>query len=357
MAEFLDRHTWAATIVMTGPASFLSGGGMRHRIRIILVAACFAIPAAVIPVAARAEQPEIVSVHIVDDRTLSFQVYSAAMDKPIRVDVLRPADRTRPHPTLYLLNGASGGYGGKSWQDRAPEVFDFLATKEVNVVQPIGGIASFYGDWRAPDPVLGVNKWKTFLTAELPPLIDKALGANGINAIAGVSGSATAVLNMAIAAPGLFRAVAAYSGCPQISDPIGHEFVRVVAEFVAGGNLDNMYGAPDNPLWAENDPYVHAEKLRGVGLYLYSGTGVPGGYDGYSDEFRTAADVVDHLIVDGVTEAATGFCTRNMVDRLLELGIPVTYDLPPDGGHAWQYWRDQLIKSWPVLAEGLDIEA
>ena len=44
---------------------------------------------------------------------------------------------------------------------------------------PIGGACTYYTDWVNDDPVLGRNKWKTFLTEELPPLIDGALGTNG----------------------------------------------------------------------------------------------------------------------------------------------------------------------------------
>ncbi|MEC3917150.1 alpha/beta hydrolase [Nocardia sp. CDC160] len=298
-------------------------------------------------------------VDVVDDRDLDLHVYSAAMDKEILVKVLRPADTSRPRPTLYLFNGTDAGLDEKSWQHQTPEVFDFLGTKNINVVQPIGGLASYYTDWRAPDPKLGVNRWKTFLTEELPPLIDAGLGATGSNAIAGVSMSATPVLNLSLAKPGLFKAAAAYSGCVQTSDPVGQSFVRLVIG-LEGGNADNMYGPPGDPLWAENDPYLHADRLRGLELFISSGNGLPGPYDGPDSPYLEGGGLdvwLSHVIYDGTTEIATGYCTRNLAARLADLDIPATVDLLPNGMHSWGVFRDELIKSWPVLAKGLGVPA
>lgn len=117
-------------------------------------------------------------------------VFSPAMRKPISVTVLLPADRTRPVPTLYLLDGIDAGvytrYTESGWTTQT-DVVRFMADKPVNVVLPIGGTASYYTDWNATDPVLGRNKWETFLTTELPPLIDQRFGGNGVNALGGLS--------------------------------------------------------------------------------------------------------------------------------------------------------------------------
>ncbi|MVU83774.1 esterase family protein [Nocardia sp. ET3-3] len=281
------------------------------------------------------------------------------MGKTVHLDVLRPADTSRPRPTLYLFNGTNAGLDVKAWKTQVPEVFDFLGSKDINVVVPVGGLASYYTDWRAPDPVLGVNKWKTFFTEELPPLIDAALNTNGVNAIAAVSMSATPALNLAIAKPGLFRAAATYSGCVQTSDPVGQSFARIVVAS-EGGDATNMYGPPGDPLWAENDPYLHAEQLRGLELFISSGNGLPGQYDVVDGRFAedpgVAGFVVDE-VYNGTIEAATGYCTRNLAARLAELGIPATVDLPPNGTHSWGVFRDELYKSWPVLAKGLGLPA
>ncbi|MCU1648592.1 MAG: Diacylglycerol O-acyltransferase [Nocardia sp.] len=300
----------------------------------------------------------IVNTHADGDRHLVLTVFSAAMNSEFTVEVQRPADTSVPRPVLYLLSGGSGGKGPATW-DHETHATDFLADKDINVVQPVGGAASYYADWRAPDPRLGVVKWKTYLTEELPPLIDAALGANGVNAIAGVSMSGTSVLQLPIAKPGLYRSVAAYSGCAQIADPAGQAFVRLTVAY-SGGDAQNMYGPPDDPMWAANDPYVNAAGLRGVDLYLSSGNGMPGPYDKAGDRHLVgggAGALANQILVGGVIEAAVDQCTRAMANRLAQLGIPATTELRPYGTHSWGYWDDELAASWPVLAHGLGLTA
>ncbi|MGW4247474.1 alpha/beta hydrolase [Nocardia sp. NPDC004722] len=299
----------------------------------------------------------IVETRVVDERHLILTVYSAAMNAEFPVEVQRPSDSSVPRPVLYLLNGGSGGKGVGTWS-RSTHAADFLADKPVNVVQPVGGAASYYADWRNPDPRLGVMKWTTYLTAELPPLIDAALGANGLNALVGVSMSGTTVLQLPIAKPGLYRAVAAYSGCARIADPVGQAFLRLTVAY-SGGDAANMFGPPDDPMWAANDPFVNADRLRGVALYLSSGNGLPGPYDALGDRHLVGggggADLANQLLVGGILEAAVDRCTRTMADRLAELGVPATVELHPYGTHSWGYWEDELVASWPLLAQGIGL--
>lgn len=197
----------------------------------------------------------------INARQLTMYVYSAAMDKVIPLEVIRPADTSAPRPTLYLLNGAGGGEDTATWQTRT-DVVDFFGDKNVNVVNPIGGAYSYYTDWEKPDPVLGLNKWTTFLTQELPPIVDATLGTTGTNAVAGLSMAGTSVLSLAEAAPSVYRAVGAFSGCAETSTQPGQDYVRFVVGF-RGGNVDNMWGPPGGPGWVANDPVVNAERLRG----------------------------------------------------------------------------------------------
>nr|WP_280269849.1 alpha/beta hydrolase family protein [Nocardia wallacei] len=320
-----------------------------------LLAAGPAAAAVVRQAGSSADGSYIASVDEGDGRSVVLQVYSAAMGKQIQVDVQRPADTSRPRPTLYLLNGAGGGEDSATWQ-RQSDVLPFLATKDVNVVQPVGGKFSYYTDWRAPDPGLGVNKWQTFLTRELPPLIDRAFGTDGTNAIAGLSMSGTSVLQLPIAAPGLYESVAALSGCAQISDPIGYDAVATVVR-AGGGDPDNMYGPKGDPMWAANDPYVHADRLRGLNLFISSGSGLPGRWDTLDGPraLPGPGGLANQVTVGGVLEAATNYCTHNLQTRLDQLGIPATYDFDPTGTHSWGYWEDELKRSWPVLARGLGL--
>ncbi|WP_433194717.1 alpha/beta hydrolase [Nocardia sp. CA-107356] len=296
----------------------------------------------------------ITGVDVHDDRHLTLTVYSGAMGREFSVQVQRPVDTGAARPTVYLLAGVDGGTDGATWGSKT-DVMRFFGDKNVNVVQPIGGAYSYYADWRAADPVLGVNKWQTYLTRELPPLIDAALGTNGRNAIAGISTSGTSVLSLAISSPGLYTSVGAFSGCAQISDPVGQAFVEFSVR-KGHGDPVNMYGPPQDPMWAANDPYVNAEGLRGVNLYLSAGSGLPGPYDNPTDPHTQSlaeGGLGLQMTMGGAIEGATAWCTRNLRGKLNQLGIPATYDLDPAGTHSWGYWERALKDSWPVLSNGL----
>ncbi|WP_372465997.1 alpha/beta hydrolase [Nocardia spumae] len=282
-------------------------------------------------------------------RALTVTVHSAAMNVPVRLEVLAAPDRSRPAPTLYLLNGIDGGAGG-NWLNRT-DVASFFADKQVNVVVPFGGASSYFTDWRADDPVLGRQRWSTFLTRELPSIIDSGFGGSGVNAIAGISMAGTSVFQLALAAPGLYKAIGSYSGCVRTSDPQG----QLIVDAVVGGrmgNTVNMWGPPTDPAWAANDPYLHADRLRGTAIYVSTGTGLPGPLDtldgpGIHDNPATLAD---QLLVGGALETGAVRCTRELRDRFTELGIPATIDMRPDGTHSWGYWQQDLHRSWPMIA-------
>lgn len=197
----------------------------------------FAVPA--VPAVA-APAPHVDRIEQVDDRNSDMYVYSPSMGRNIPLQVIEPADTSVPRPTLYLLNGAGGGEDGANWLNQT-KILDFLADKNVNVVIPAEGMFTYYTDWIEEDPVVGVAKWQTFLTEELPPVIDDALGATGVNAIAGLSMAATSVLSLAIHAPDLYRGVASYSGCAQTSDPLGQAYLRSVIEGMGETDATNMW--------------------------------------------------------------------------------------------------------------------
>ncbi|WP_458686220.1 alpha/beta hydrolase [Nocardia tengchongensis] len=292
-----------------------------------------------------------------EGRTWHLKVYSAAMGRDITVDVQRPVDESQPAPNLYMLNGLDAGEGTASWAAQT-NALGFLADKQVNVIQPIGGRGSYYADWIQADPNLGLNKWTTFFTEELPPLLDATLGSTGLNSLAGLSTSGTSVLQLAESKPGLWKSVAAYSGCAQIADPMGKQFVKLAVETWAGGNTLNMYGPADSPLWAAHDPVINAEKLRGTQLYVSSGSGIPLQRD---VEFYTKSapgiqgDV--NLALGMIIEGGVNACTHNLQDKLNSLNIPATFQFDPVGTHYWPYWESALHNSWPMLAAGMGLPA
>ncbi len=300
---------------------------------------------------------KIKSVKIDGPQKLTLTVYSGSMGADIPVEVQRPRDTSAPRPVLYLLNGAGGGVDNAAWTKQT-DALPFLAGKDINVVTPLGGAWSYYTDWIKTDPVLGNNKWTTFLTKELPPIVDAALKTNGRNSIAGLSTSGTTVLANAVMAPGLYKSLASYSGCAQTSDPIGQQFVKLTVETWGGGKTENMWGPPNDPLWAANDPYLHADKLRGVAMYISSGNGLPGRHDNLQSPQllnKTPYGLANQVVIGGVIEAATNYCTNNLAAKLGQLGIPAHVNFAGPGTHSWGYWQDAFKDSWPVIAGPLDI--
>lgn len=297
------------------------------------------------------------SVEYVGGQRYLITVYSPSMDRSVPLQVLRPADTSAPRPTYYLLNGASGGEDPSSnWPDQT-DVESFFADKNVNVVIPRAGAFSYYTDWIADDPVLGRNKWETFLLDELPPLIDSSLGTTGQQAIGGISMAASAVLMLAADRPGFYSSVASFSGCAGTSDDLGRAWVDLVVESRGGGDTANMWGPDDGPEWAANDALLNAEKLRGTPMYITAGNGLPG-FDDTLQSARIAGDVptlVNRVIVGGGIEAITDACTRTFAARLAELQIPATVEFRGSGTHSWAYWQEDLHNSWPTVASSLGL--
>lgn len=282
----------------------------------------------------------------VSDRVTRVLVYSPSMDRVIPADVVHPT-AGGPAPTFYLLTGIGGGEDGISWFNNTT-VAQFFADKHVNVVLPVGGKFSMYTDWIADDPVLGRNKWQTFLTREMPPVIDRMFGTTGVNAIGGVSMGAGPVLDLAVQAPDVYRAVGSYSGCAQTSDPNGQAMVRSMVELRGGGNAANMWGPSGGPMWIQHDPVVQAERLRGKALYLSAASGVPGPIDDHDPLLS-----IPQAIGGGVVEAITQGCTAVMDARLRSLGIPATVVYRNQGSHSWGLFEAEMQDSWAVIGPAI----
>ncbi|MGW2661613.1 alpha/beta hydrolase [Nocardia tengchongensis] len=284
---------------------------------------------------------------------LDVRIHSAAMNTDIALRVLRAPDGATPAPVLYLLNGAGGGVDASSWPEQT-DIADFFRDKQITVVTPLGGSGSYFTDWLADDPILGRQRWSTFLTRELPPIIDSAFDGTGANALAGISMAGTSVFQLAIAAPGVYRAIGSYSGCARTSDPLGRLFVDAVV-LRWRGDPTNMWGPPDSPVWPANDPYLHAAQLRGTAIYLSTGTGLPGPLDTLDGPgiHGSPAKLLGQLTSGVFLEAITDTCARALGARLSDLGISATVNLRPVGTHSWGYWQQDLHDSWPLFERAL----
>lgn len=339
------------------PMTAADGASRRHRLsRQLLLIAALTTPIVATTVPATAAPTPVSTVQQVFQEgptQWAMDVYSASMDKTIKVQVLTPeAATSTPRPSLYLLSGLGEEDPTNSMWLRKTDAVDFYKSKNVNVVLPLAGNGSFYTDWQRDDPELGRNRWETFLTEELPPLVDAEFDGNGTRGIAGLSMGAGSSLTLASRNPGFYRSVGAYSGCYSTTEPATQVLNRgIVAAF--GGNADNMWGPAGDPDWAAHDVLLHAGGLRDTAIYVSVGSGLPGQYD--APDYPGNTNPGDRVVVGGAIELGSLWCTQQLATELAHKQIPATFDFEDMGTHSWPYWVAQMHKSWPVLAQGLGI--
>lgn len=296
------------------------------------------VPTAVAqPAAQPGEGPHITGIEHVNDRWDKVSVYSPAMNKVIVNDVFKAPKSNAP--VFYLLPGIDGGDdiagtgiapGAKSWFGMT-DIQGFFANKNVNVVSPLGGAFSWYTDWVA-DPS---KQYQTYMTRELPPLINKEYKTNGRNAVGGLSSTGGTAIDYAIQAPGQYRAVGSYSGMPSV-DP-----QNVSLTLMGGGaSADAMWGPPGGPLWVQHDPAANVAKLNGVAVYAAaSATGDVGDVDRLPPDFGPN-------FMGGTIERIVAESTKRFADAAAAAGVPITYVVRPSGSHTWGLFESEMQESW-----------
>ncbi|MGK8521465.1 alpha/beta hydrolase-fold protein [Nocardia asteroides] len=317
-----------------------------------LVASPSAAPAAAEPVAASAA-PVMERVQWLSDRRVALWVTSPSMGTPIQVQLLLARDwNARPEarfPVLFLLDGLRATEDESGWTRDAGAV-DFFADKNVTVVLPIGGQASFYSDWLEPNNGR-TYKWETFLTKELPPLLESHWRATNVRGVEGLSMGGTAAVTLAARNPGFVRHAASYSGFLTTTTLGMPQAIQFAMADAGGFDAAAMWGPPTSPAWEAHDPYELADKLRGVSLYISSGSGAIGPYD-------------QALGIPGVSTNVAGMgleilarlTSQNFVTKLAKLAIPAQVNYRPSGTHSWPYWDFEMRQSWSQAASALGVD-
>lgn len=307
------------------------------------------------------------------DRVVGFNAYSPSMDIDIPLSVITPDgtfDESRP--TIYMLNGAGGAEQGMDWitatsyTDLSDEenIVEFYKDKNVNVVIPQAGAFSYYTDW-VESPQSGYLTqekilWETFLTKELPEVLETEINGNGKRAIAGMSMSATSALVLAEHNPGFYNAVGSFSGCAATSRPFPNMFANLTVNR-GGGNTTQMWGPQGGEYNVYNDGLVNANNLRGSEVYVSANSGLPGMTDMGSSKIESqglsaAAQGSSTLIIEGgIIEAAANSCTHDLKAKMDSQGIDADWNFRPTGTHSWPGWRKDLSDSWPTFARGLGL--
>ncbi|MET9201698.1 alpha/beta hydrolase family protein [Gordonia sp. NPDC003585] len=270
-------------------------------------------------------------------------VRSASMHRTVPVCIVSAGGSNKP--TLYLLDGLRAPNYTSGWLQNT-DVASWMGGRGTNVAIPFGGGGSFYTDWEQRDPRLGVNKWETFLTRELPAYMARVHGSdNRRNGIAGLSMSGTSALNLASRHPGFYKAVASYSGYPTVTMPgFTQGIMASVAEM--GGNPINMWGFYPAGEWFQNDPFLSAGNLAGKYVYVSAGTGVGSKYDSSVNPTSGNFDPVKFAQMIPLEVAASTSSQLYIARVALVPGVKLTTRITPDGTHWWDYWQADFKQSW-----------
>jgi hypothetical protein len=137
--------------------------------------------------------------------------------------------------------------------------------------------------------------------------------------------------------PDLFVAAASFSGAPEIDrDPDvitgATAVIDATAVFLDGVEPDAMFGdrATHEINWRGHDPSTLMTNLRGMGLFLWTATGLNGKYDHGLNPGGSAIEAMTHV------------STVDFHKRLIAARIPSHYDDYKYGTHTFPYWARDL---------------
>lgn len=253
---------------------------------------------------------------------------------------------TKPgnYKTVIALDGLRATNDVSGWEHNT-RIQD-MADSGVNVVEPIGGLASFYSDWNAPSNFNNQPyryRWSCAINQRLIPELDRrglAVGRTGKYAIMGISMGGNSAMVIGANNPRIDH-MFSMSGYLNLSAPGMREAIRIalldagIEAGVGPFNSDSMWGPPTSVRWLENDPFVQIGKMRGKKVRVASGSGLQG---------RFPTDFLG-LIQGAPLEALSLAQSRAFQVQALVNGVQITSDFPSTGLHAWGYWSDMVFRA------------
>ncbi len=295
----------------------------------------------------RQTEPDHYQVATGEDRVQRWTVASPSMQRNVSVEVMLAPDPERAAPILYLLDGIDAprrsgwiGIGG------AQEV---LGQENVHVVIPTEAPGSWYSDWDSEDPALGLNRWETFITTELDPLLTEELNASERRGIGGLSMGASGAVHLANTNPDLFDAVFGISGCYSPVSPMGRQIVNIVTGS-RGGDVENMWGPFGSQQWEEHDIVADPRGLRDMAVYLSAADGTLNEEDTARYEGQSFFNLAAGTFLERGVLTCTEELDQSMQDRGMDHHL---VDYKGEGVHNWANFNDQLAPAWEHIRPAL----
>ncbi|MGO3361562.1 MAG: alpha/beta hydrolase-fold protein [Corynebacterium sp.] len=302
--------------------------------------------------------PDGVSVEKVEwitDRWVKLHINSAAMpEETVKVQVHLARDwysqPDKTFPSVWQLGPLYSDENESAWS-YASDAVRFYADKNVNLVLPIGGGGSFFTDWQAPDG--GKNfQWETFLTKELPPILEQGWRTNERRAVNGLSMGATGAMVLAGRNAEMFDFAASFSGYLDSTSPgMANAFGMIAGQ--AGFDATKMWGPYYSAEWYAHDPklLVRNFKREGTRVYVAAGNGTAGAWD----EDTQIPGSPDNIQGGGM-EAASRVTSQTFVNAAKLAGVDVISKFRPNGTHIWPYWEYEMMQTWGPMAESLGLD-
>lgn len=248
---------------------------------------------------------------------------------------------TRPgnYKTVIMLDGMRAQYDYSGWEINTN--IQEMVRSGVNVIEPIGGPASFYSDWDAPSNFNGQPyryRWNCVITKSLVSKLDSMnlRGPSGRYAIMGLSSGGNSALTIAAHNRHNFDRAASLSGYNWLTAPGMRTALRLAMLDVAPApfNIDAMWGAPWSPRWQYHDPFKNINRMHGMKVYIGSGNGLFGKYN-------ALPNVIDDLTKGSTLELLAFTQAKAFEAAAFVQGLPLmTYYAR--GTHAWGYWQDMV---------------
>lgn len=292
--------------------------------------------------------PEEIAAEPRRDRAEQWIVTSESMQREVRLEVYHAPEDVERAPIVYFLPGVGG---------EAPSfyrgVFGFdnevALDRPVTVIAPTGAPSSMWVDWQTDDPVLGPNNWETFLTAELPGLLDDrdSIRHNGHYGAMGLSMGGGPAVHLVNRHPEMFQAGAGISSCYSSQDPIGYQYNRLTVEAV-GGDVENMWGPRGGERWDYHDTLSDPSGLRDKRVYLSAATGFIGSTDLHVFGSEEMIMIDGHLLERGAYE-----CTVAFEQTLRDEGVEHRVDYEPFGIHNWPVFGPPLAPAMDYMMPAL----
>ena len=310
------------------------------------------------PVAGTAKAIKVLATQHVGARVISYTVSTPSLQMssttPLKVHVVLPTgydqSRNRRYPVLYALPGTSNK--ASVWLNNIHTV-QLTAKLPVIVVIPDGTYnadgGGFYTNWVDQTTSRGVANWETFHNDELVPWIDahyRTVRSRSGRAIVGISQGGFGSMAYAARHPGLYGAVASFSGAVDIYQGAQCQVgaAALISGIMTGLNQVQPFAPFGDPVtdaanWKAHDPGTIVKSLAHSRIDLYTSEGVPGDSDLHDPAVpgTVAMEAILHQ---------SNLCFKAAADKA---GVAYNWHSYTVGTHAWTYGDRSLQDYLPRL--------